>query len=140
VNYNVRYVPNASGRLSETFKKGVLYVAGGRTVTPGNGLFLTSEMTNITAGYTYTGIRRWSFNALAARNDGRSIGNIINGDYRDTTGSVSISRDLTRAVHFVAGASVHQYGSSDFAQYNRRVYEVRIGLQFAPGDVPLHIF
>ncbi|MGP8246073.1 MAG: hypothetical protein ACLQVN_16335 [Bryobacteraceae bacterium] len=140
VNYSVHYVPNASGRLSQTFKKGVMYLAGGRTVTPGNGLFLTSEMTNITAGYTYTGIRRWSFNALAARNNGRSVGNIINGDYRDTTGTVSISRDLTRAVHVVAGGSVHQYGSNDFAQYNRRIYDVRIGLQFAPGNVPLHIF
>jgi len=126
--------------LSQTFKKGVAYLAGGRTVTPGNGLFLTSEMTNITAGYTYTGIRRWSFNASVARNDGLSIGNIVNGDYRDTTGMVSISRALTRAVHAVAGASIHQYGSSDFAQYNRRVYDVRIGLQFAPGDVPLRIF
>jgi hypothetical protein len=140
VNYSVRYVPDASGRLSQTFKKGVAYLAGGRTVTPGNGLFLTSEMTNITAGYTYTGIRRWSFNASVARNDGLSIGNIVNGDYRDTTGMVSISRALTRAVHAVAGASIHQYGSSDFAQYNRRVYDVRIGLQFAPGDVPLRIF
>jgi hypothetical protein len=140
VNYSVRYVPNASGRLSETFKKGVAYVAGGRTVTPGNGLFLTSVITNVTAGYTYTGIRRWSFNVTGARNWGSSVGNIINGDYRDTTGGVSISRDLTKAVHFVAGGTVHQYGSNDFAQYNRRVYEVRIGLQFAPGEVPLRIF
>jgi hypothetical protein len=140
VAYSVRYVPDASGRLSQTFKKGVAYVSGGRTVTPGNGLFLTSEMTNITAGYSYTGIRRWSFNANAARNSGLSIGNIVNGDYRDTTGMVSISRDLTRAVHVVAGASVHQYGSNDFLLYNRRVYDLRIGLQFAPGNVPLHIF
>ena len=140
VNHSVRYVPNASGRLSQGFKKGVAYLAGGRTVTPGNGLFLTSQMTNITAGYTYTGIRRWSFNVSAARNDGVSIGNIVNGDYRDTTGMVSISRDLTKKLHVVGGGWVHQYGSSDFAQYNRRVYEARIGLQFAPGDVPLRIF
>jgi hypothetical protein len=126
--------------LSQTFKKGVAYVSGGRTVTPGNGLFLTSEMTNVTAGYSYTGIRRWSFNANAARNWGLSIGNIVNGDYRDTTGTLSISRDLTRAVHVVAGASVHQYGSNDFSAYNRRVYDLRIGLQFAPGEVPLRIF
>jgi hypothetical protein len=126
--------------LSQTFKKGVAYVSGGRTVTPGNGLFLTSEMTNITAGYTYTGIRRWSFNASASRNWGLSIGNIVNGDYRDTTGTVSVSRDLTRALHVVAGGWVHQYGSNDFNQYNRRVYEIRIGLQFAPGNVPLRIF
>ena len=140
VAYSVHYVPNASGRLSETFRKGVAYVAGGRTVTPGNGLFLTSEMSNVTAGYTYTGIRRWSFNAVGARNWGESIGSLISGRYRDTVGSISMSRDLTRAVHIVAGAQIHQFGSANITQYNRRIYDVRIGLQFAPGDVPLRIF
>jgi len=141
VNYSTSYVPNASGRLSQTFNKGVAFLAGGRTVTPGNGLFLTSQMTNITGGYTYTGIRRWSFSATGAWNDGKTIGSaIIPGEYRDTVGSISMSRSLTRAVHVVAGAEAIQFGSNNFAQYNRRIYDVRIGLQFAPGDVPLRIF
>jgi hypothetical protein len=43
-------------------------------------------------------------------------------------------------VPVVAGAEALQFGSNNFAQYNRRIYDVRIGLQFAPGDVPLRIF
>jgi len=52
--YHANWVPNFSGRLSKTFSRGVLYVAGGETVTPGNGLFLTSRTASVVGGYGYT--------------------------------------------------------------------------------------
>src|ERR1035441_5949841 len=58
--HRVNWVPNFSGRLSKTFHRGVLYGAGGESVSPGNGLFLTSRAATVTAGYGYTGLRRWS--------------------------------------------------------------------------------
>lgn len=57
VVHTIDYLPNVSGRLSQTFQRGVAYVSGGHTVVPGNGLFLTSYATTLLGGYTYTGIR-----------------------------------------------------------------------------------
>ena len=139
VSYSVRYIPNLSARLSESFSRGVLYIAGGHTVTPGNGLFLTSSITNISAGYTYTGLRRWSFNAQAAYNDGESIGNVV-GNYKDVIGGVTVSRKITRAVHTLGAFTVRKYESGSFSLYNRAIYDVRVGIGFAPGDIPLRIW
>ena len=139
VSYSVRYTPNLSARLSESFSRGVLYIAGGHTITPGNGLFLTSSITNISTGYTYTGLRRWSFNAQAAYNNAESIGNVV-GNYKDITGGVTASRKITHAVHTLGAFSVRKYQSGSFSLYNRVVYDVRVGIGFAPGDVPLRIW
>lgn len=139
VVYSRRYVPNISGRLSETFARGVLYLTAGHTVTPGNGLFLTSTMTVAEAGYTYTGLRRWSFNAMANYSDGKSIGNVI-GNYRSITSSLTASRQLGRFVHGIFSVSERKYQSSDFSLYNRVFYTVKLGLGFTPGNVPLRIW
>jgi hypothetical protein len=139
VVYSTRYVPNISARLSRTFSRGVLFINGGHTVTPGNGLFLTSTTTTANAGYTYTGLRRWSFNMAVGYNNNNSIGNVV-GNYGGTTGNLSISRKITRAVHTVASFSARQYNSPDFDKYNRVIYEAKFGVGFAPGDVPIRIW
>lgn len=139
VAYSTRIIPNASGRLSLTMAKGVLYLTGGHSVTPGNGLFLTSSVTNVTGGYNYTGLRRWSFTATTSYNDAKSIGNII-GNYKDVDGFLTASRQITRSVHAIASVSARQYDSADFNKYNRLVYTARVGIGWAPGDVPLRIW
>ncbi len=137
--YSVRYVPNVSGRLSRTFHKGVLYITGGHVVTPGNGLFLTSAATIASVGYTYTGLRRWSFGANISYLRAKSIGNVI-GDYGDTIAYVNMSRQLVRSLHAVASFSGRKYTSSNFSAYNLTVYTGTIGLGWSPGDVPLRIW
>jgi hypothetical protein len=139
VSYGVQYVPNISARLSRTVSHGVLYANGGHTITPGNGLFLTSTSTAVMGGYTYTGLRRWSFNVTSGYNRNRSIGN-IQGVYGGATGSVSVSRQLSRGVHAVAMFTSQQYSSPDFSQYNRVIYQMKVGFGFTPGDVPLRIW
>jgi hypothetical protein len=139
VVYNVGYVPTYGGRLSRTFRRGVFWVSGARTITPGNGLFLTSKMTNGTMGYTYTGMRRWSFTAQAMYDRGTSLGNVL-GTYGDISGAFSVSRQLVKSLHFVAGADMRHYQSPDIPLYNRTVYDARIGLGFAPGAIPLRLW
>lgn len=139
VVHNIMYVPNVSGRLSRTFQTGVAYVAAGHTVTPGNGLFLTSTMTSVMGGYNYTGLRRWSFGAAASYQRAESIGNII-GNYGGESGSISASRQIAHSFHFIASYSLRQYDSGSFSKYNRLIQSARVGLGFTPGDVPLRIW
>jgi hypothetical protein len=137
--YNVQEIPTFSGRLSRTFRRGVFWLSGGRTVTPGNGLFLASKVTNASMGYTYTGLRRWSFTAQAMYDRGDSMGNVV-GEYGDYSGGLAISREILRSLHFVAGAEARHYQSSSFNQYNRNVYDAHIGLGWSPGAVPLRLW
>jgi hypothetical protein len=128
-----------SGRLSRTFPKGVAYVSGGRGITPGNGLFLTSVTATAMAGYSYTGLRRWSFNISAGYDRSESIGNVL-GSYGGINGTVSASRQIVHTVHGVASFSARKYDSANFALYNRVIYDVRVGVGYSPGDVPLRIW
>jgi len=139
VSYDLNWVPSYSGRLSKTFTRGVAYVSGGHLMTPGNGLFLTSKSYNGTAGYTYTGIRRWSFNLSASYDRSTSIGNIL-GEYGDVNGGLQTSRQISHLVHLVAGVTARKYQSGSFTGYNRVVWDARLGLSFSPRDIPLRIW
>jgi len=139
VTYGVQYVPDVSARLSRTLSHGVIYVNGGHSVTPGNGLFLTSTSTSASAGYTFTGLRRWSFNLMGGYNDNNSIGNVL-GEYRGAVATISASRQISRGVHAIVKFNAQQYSSPDFSQYNHTIYQLRFGFGFTPGDVPLRIW
>jgi hypothetical protein len=139
VNHDIRYVPNMGARFSRTLYRGVIYISGGHSVTPGNGLFLTSSTTSVSAGYAYTGLRRWSFNASANWGKSDSISN-VNGSYGSYSGTLSMSRQIARYTHMVIGADARKYNSSDFDNYNRWIYSVRIGLGFSPGNIPMRLW
>jgi hypothetical protein len=139
VVYSIRYVPNLGARISRTFHKGVWYASAGHTVTPGNGLFLTSGTTSVATGYGYTGLRKWSFGASLTYHKSESIGNVIGG-YGGESANVSMSRQIARNLHMVAGISAQRYNSPDFAKYNQTVYSATLGLGWSPGDVPLRIW
>jgi hypothetical protein len=128
-----------TGRLSRTFPKGVAYISGGRGVTPGNGLFLTSVTTTAMAGYNYTGLRRWSLSASVDYSKANSIGNVI-GSYGGTSGTLSASRQIVHSVHGIVSFSARQYSSGTFALYNRLIYDARVGVGYSPGDIPLRIW
>jgi hypothetical protein len=128
-----------TGRLSRTFPKGVAYVSGGRGITPGNGLFLTSVTTTALAGYDYTGLRRWSFSVSGGYQSSESIGNVL-GTYGGSSGTLSASRQIVRGVHGVVSFSARKYTSANFDLYNRVIYDVRVGVGYSPGDVPLRIW
>lgn len=137
--HTVSYQPTVEGRLSYSFRNGVLYIAGGRKVVPGNGLFLTSFSTNALAGYGYTGLRRWSFRAQLAYSEALSYGN-IRGHYSTLSASCGMSRTLFHSFHLLASYSARQYDSADYSAYHRFVQEARIGIGYSPGDIPLRIW
>ena len=137
--HRIDYEPTIDARLSRTFRTGVAFVGGGRTITPGNGLFLTSKVTNIAAGYTYTGLRRWSFNAQAGTSLATSIAN-VNGKYNNYNGTLTVSRQITGSFHSLVSFGVRQYDSPDFQNYHRLIYTARIGIGFSPGDIPLRLW
>jgi len=117
----------------------VLYASGGHSITPGNGLFLTSTSTNISGGYGYTGLKRWSINTNASYSRSNSVGNVL-GEYAGYTFSANASRQILPATHLVFGFNARSYQSADFKNYNRWSYGLHMGVGFAPGDVPIRLW
>lgn len=139
INYTHAYHPAFSGRLARTFPRGVVYLSSAYSVTPGNGLFLTSTAFSNSAGYSYTGLKRWSLGATAAYLQANSISNVI-GSYGDVSGGFSASRQVGRFIHMTFNWSVMKYESPSFNGYNRLTYAGNLGLAFSPGDIPLRVW
>lgn len=138
ISHVLEYIPTGSGRISRKFHTGVLYLSGGRAVTPGNGLFLTSASTTVSGGYTYTGLRKWSFGSSVNYNRSTTIGTV--GSYGNTGGAVNASRQLVKSLHLVAAFTANRYESPQYSMYNRLIYDVRFGFGWAPGNVPLRLW
>jgi hypothetical protein len=136
IAHNIDYAPNFDARVSRVVNKGMLFAGASRSISAGNGLFLTSKATGVFGGYTYTGLRRWSFSTDFSSNMNQSLGNII-GDYRDFGAALRTSHQIGHALYTFAAFSTRWYGSASFAGYNRSIYDARVGVGYAPGDVPL---
>ena len=139
VVHSVRYIPYYAARLSKTFRTGVISGNAGHSVVPGNGLFLTSYSTTVGASYGYTGLRLWSFNSSFTYSRNSSVGDVAGG-YRTMSGGFTISRKITKSLHFTAHTVMRKYSSPSFTNYNRTVTDSSIGLGFAPGEIPLRVW
>jgi hypothetical protein len=133
------WTPTGNVRLAQVFRQGVAYVSAGRAILPGNGLFITSYTDSVSAGYTYTGVRRWSLSSSVGYDRSKSVANFI-GAYSDVFGGLSASRQIARSVHVVFGYNARRYNSGNFQNYNRTVQEGHFGIGFTPGDVPLRVW
>jgi hypothetical protein len=131
--------PTFTGRISRTFHNGVVFGSGGRSMMPGNGLFLTSYTSMLMGGYSYTGLRRWSISVSAGNSWSEAYGRLA-GNYSGVTGTAAVSRQIMSNVHWTFNVSARQYGSPDYSNYNRLIYSVSTGIGFSPGSIPLRIW
>jgi hypothetical protein len=139
VGYGVRSVPHVGARVSRVFSRGVLYVSGGETIVPGNGLFLTSRATTGRAGYTYTGLRVWSLSAFMYYTAAKSIANVVGG-YNTLSASITGGRKLVKSISLNLAVTAQSYSSGTFANYNRPIYGFSLGLGWTPGEIPLRFW
>ena len=139
INNNLFWAPDFGIRLSRSFHRGVAYLAAGESITPGNGLFLTSRAETASAGYGYSGLRKWSLNAGVFYVRALSLGN-IQGGYGGVTGSFAMSRELFSHISFVASLNATQYQSASFNPYNRLIYTASVGLGYSSKNSPVRFF
>jgi hypothetical protein len=139
VSNNVFWGPNFGLRFSRSFRRGVAYLGGGESITPGNGLFLTSRGATASAGYGYSGLRKWSLNIGASYFSALSIGN-VQGSYGDIAGSYGMSRQIVGPLSLVSSFSATKYRSSSFNAYNRLIYSVSVGIGFSSKSIPVRFF
>ena len=139
INNNNLWAPDFGARISHSFHRGAVYVNGGEAITPGNGLFLTSRSQNVSAGYGYSGLRRWSLSTGVSYVRSLSLGN-IQGGYGQVSGSFAMSRQIMGHLSFVTSFSATQYQSGSFTSYNHLIYSGAVGLGYSSRSIPVRFF
>ena len=139
VSHSIFWAPDFGARYSRSFRRGVAYLSAGESVTPGNGLFLTSRAATASAGYGYSGLRKWSLNVGVQYVTALSLGN-VKGNYGQVVGSYGMSRQIIKSLSFVSSVSATQYQSTSFAGYNRLIYSASMGLGFSSNNIPVRFF
>lgn len=136
--YDQGTFPSVNVNLSRQFKSANVSLFYVRSVTPGNGFYLTSRGEYGGGAFTYTGIRKFSFSISGGESSLNSVGQSLQG-YRQLNGGAGMTYAITRALHFLARYDA-RHQEIDLAGYRRTADRATIGLTFSPGDVPLSLW
>lgn len=130
--------PYGAVGLTRQMRHGALSFNYSRTVRPGNGIQLASRAEGGGIAYNYAPFRRFNASASATYGNASAIG-INLGAYRSINGSVRAGYTLTRSLAVDAGYTTV---TQDLAlgNFNRRSYQMSVGLSYNPNSVPISIF
>jgi hypothetical protein len=111
------------------------YISG---ASPGNGVYLTSQQDSVSAGYSFTGIRKLSLGASTGyiRTQSKSIDI---GDLTSYRAGGGLSYALTRLLNFSSQFDWRTYSASGGLQ-GREGYSLLVGLTVSPARIPLSIW
>jgi hypothetical protein len=137
--HSIFWGPNLAARLSRSFHRGVAYVSAGESITPGNGLFLTSKVAQAAVGYGYSGLRKWNLNVSVSYGSAESLGNVT-GRYGQVAGSFGMSREIIPKISFMTSFNATQYQSGSFSLYNRFFYTASVGFAWSSRNIPVRFF
>lgn len=136
--YRVNYIPDFSGQFIKTFKRGSAGLEYTKGVTPGNGLYLTSELDSASVRAEYTGIRRYAVAVGAGRDSLTSLG-VTLGNYVSYYVRGGVVRNLAKSVQGDVHLEFRRFtvGNGEFARDQVRV---SLGFTFSPSERPLSVW
>jgi hypothetical protein len=136
--YREDIYPSGAVSLTRKFKTASLNFAFARSVSPGNGVYLTSRSDNGSAGYSYTGIRRANVSLSGGYSSLSSLGQGIK-PYRSGYAGAGMTYSLPYSLHFTSRFD-YRYQAIEELTYKHFGYRATIGLLFSPGKVPLSLW
>lgn len=132
------YVPDISVRLTDSFRRSQLTLSYMNNVNPGNGLFLTSRTESFGGGYSYRGIRYWSFGVNGSYDRMSAMLQTI-GKYGTYGGGWGVTRELGKGLHAVARMDYREFHvKADSYRHNQ--IRVSLGFTYSPGEMPLSLW
>ncbi len=131
-------VPDLSVQLAKTFRRGTASAEYVESVTPGNGLYLTSRHNGISAHYDYTGLRHWDFSAGFSRDTLSTLGILI-GQYTSNDARIGFGRVLGKGLQATGSAEYRHYDVSE-ANFLHNSYRIMFGIAWTPSASPLRLW
>jgi len=140
VTYKKRvvYAPLGEARMMRRFDRSSLTLDYSMGASPGNGVYLTSRQTAGTVGYSYTGVRRWTFALNSGYSELSSVGQTL-GKYTNLQGGAGVTYKVGRETHIQFRYDYRHYTTQNNI-YQMDSNRVSLGLAFSPGETPLAIW
>jgi hypothetical protein len=136
--HRINYLPDISAQLWKKMRRGYMSVEYLKTVTPGNGLYLTSRRDTYAFNYDYTGLKRYTFSGGFNRDTLNSLGISI-GSYASNNVHGGVTRVLGRGFQASLRAEYRHYDITD-ANFLRNSYRISAGVVWTPDERPLKLW
>ena len=136
--YRASVYPSGGAALNAKFKTSTLGFSYTRTVSPGNGVYLTSRADDASANYSYTGLRKWNLGVSGGYDRLGAIGQGIQ-PYSQLTGGAGFTYRIAGFLHLV-GRYDARHQEIDVVGYRRTSYRATLGFGFSPGPLPLSLW
>jgi hypothetical protein len=133
--YRKNFLPSADAALTRSSKRSVLTVSYSRSISPGNGVYLTSRQELAGASYAYTGLHKWTFNVTGNYGHLTALGQGL-ATYKLYSAGSGLTYAITRALYATAHYDPRHYDIAE-GPFRRTAYRVMVGLSFSPAEIPL---
>jgi hypothetical protein len=131
------WIPQIAATLGYALERSRFTVAYTSGVSPGNGVFLTSQRNALSSGYSFTGVRKLSLGASARYT--RSISkSIVIRDLTTIGGGGGINYALTRLINLSTQFDYRSYRTGGIP--GREGFFLSFGLSVSPARIPLSIW
>jgi hypothetical protein len=137
IYYRESLVPMGQVVLKKQFRRATWSANFKRTVSPGNGVYLTSLNETYGSSYSYTGIRRLSVTLDGTVSSLKTLGQNLQ-DYRWLGGSASMTYKLGAGFNLTA-AYTRRRQDIQAQSFQRDSSRISLGIYFSPGAVPISL-
>lgn len=133
--YKENMLPTGEFSIQKDFRRSTFSANYVRTISPGNGVYLTSRQENYGAAYSYTGFRRWGLSLNVNSNKMDALGQQLQ-TFNQKSATGSISYRLGGSVNLTAtyARRRQEIVNNVFQQDSSRI---AFGIYFSPGEIPI---
>ncbi|MBY0504715.1 MAG: hypothetical protein K2X03_12450 [Bryobacteraceae bacterium] len=139
VFYNKPILGSGTIALTRNAPSGSLTTSFSRSVNPGNGIILTSQMDQGGATYTRRLSRNLNFNAGYTYMRLRSVGQ-IQGNFKAHTGGAGFGWQVAKWAQLTARYDRRNSVTESFSAFNLNGNRVSFGVNFTPSDIPVSLW
>ncbi len=140
--YRLNYLPRLEARLTRSFQRASLDFHYNRGISPGNGVYITSNLEALTASLSYTGTRKLNMGVSGGYNSYRSL-TLTVGHYHSYDARGGMTYQLRHGIHLKLEANGYRYNinqRTDGSTFHHVSYRALVGIVFTPGDMPLALW
>lgn len=135
----VNIIPDVSAQVVRRFNHATAGAEASLSVSPGNGLVLTSKRTFYNAHLDYTGLRTYSITMGATREQLAGVGNSF-GTFASNGANFGVSREIKHGLQANFRSEYRHYDITSVSGFARNQYKLALGLTYSPGERPLSIW
>lgn len=137
--HRVNILPAVNVSVARQFRQSSFSATFFKAANPGNGLQMTSKITNYSTTFSYTGIRKWSMYGSVGYVDLESIGRFITRT-ENYVASAGATYKINRIVNLSLTMLGRRFEVASGPVRRRDSVRFAAGLVFSPGDLPLAIW